>query len=222
MNRRVAAFMRSAGLAVTIIVLLASCSTTKYVAENERLLSRVQIYSDARDIKRSDLKPYLRQQENLRTLGFWKFHLGLYNLSGRDDSKGINRWLKNIGEAPVIFDSTLVDRSAEQIKLFLNNRGYYLSDVDYQLSFPSDKKAKVSYYINSGVRYRLNELYYKIEDKNLESLVLNDTINRSMRRGRALPPRCMKGRGRELLRHCEIMVTTTLQRNISISLPTAL
>ena len=103
--------------------------------------------------------------------------------------------MKNIGEAPVIFDSTLVDRFAEQIKLFLNNRGYYLSDVDYQLSFPSDKKAKVSYYINSGVRYRLNELYYKIEDKNLESLVLNDTINRSMRRGRALPPRCMKGEG---------------------------
>ena len=44
--------MRSAGLAVTITVLLASCSTTKYVAENERLLSRVQIYSDAR-LKRS-------------------------------------------------------------------------------------------------------------------------------------------------------------------------
>lgn len=205
MNRRVAAFMRSAGLAVTIIVLLASCSTTKYVAENERLLSRVQIYSDARDIKRSDLKPYLRQQENLRTLGFWKFHLGLYNLSGRDDSKGINRWLKNIGEAPVIFDSTLVDRSAEQIKLFLNNRGYYLSDVDYQLSFPSDKKAKVSYYINSGVRYRLNELYYKIEDKNLESLVLNDTINRSMRRGRGFTSQ-MHERERE-------RITETLRNN---------
>lgn len=205
MSSRVTGFLnRLAGL-IILVLLFGSCRTTKYVSENERLLSRVEIVNDARDVKRAELKSYLRQQENLRMLGFWKFHLGLYNLSGRDDSKGINRWLKNIGEAPVIYDSTMVDRSIEQMGLFLDNRGYYLSEVEAKVSYPSDRKAKVTYNVAAGPRYRLNNLAYKIEDKGLEALVLNDTANSVMRRGRGFTSQ-MHERERE-------RITETLRNN---------
>ncbi|WP_026475034.1 translocation and assembly module lipoprotein TamL [Alkaliflexus imshenetskii] len=163
---------------------LQGCSSTKYVPEGERLLSRVRINHDARDMSREDLKLYLRQQENLRILGVWRLHLGLYNLSGRDDSKGFNRWLRRIGEAPVIYDSSLVDRSVEQMGLYMRNRGYYLAQVKDTVTFPSDKKARVTYNITAGPRYRLNDLFYRIEDSTLTNLVLKDTINTAMRKGR--------------------------------------
>lgn len=190
---------------IVLVLLFSGCNTTKYVPENERLLARVQIKHDARDVSRDDLKSYLRQQENLRILGFWKLYLGIYNLSGQDTSKGINRWLRNIGEAPVIFDSTLVDRSVEQMGLFMRNRGYYLSQVEDTIRYPSLKKARVTYNIWSGPRYRLNDVFYRIEDKGLEHLVLNDSINSILRRGRGFTSD-MHNRERD-------RITTMLQEN---------
>jgi outer membrane protein assembly factor BamA len=184
MIRRISGSLLIFGGVMVIMLLNNGCNTTKYVPENERLLSRVQIKHDARDVSRDDLKSYLRQQENLRILGFWKLYLGIYNLSGQDTSKWINRWLRNIGEDPVIFDSTLVDRSVEQMGLFMRNRGYYLSQVGDTIRYPSLNKARVTYNITSGPRYRLNDVFYRIEDKGLEDLVLNDSINSSLRRGR--------------------------------------
>ncbi|ASB49780.1 translocation and assembly module lipoprotein TamL [Alkalitalea saponilacus] len=167
-----------------LIVLLPGCRSTKYVPEGERLLTRVQIKNDARDISRDDLRGYIRQQENLRILGFWKLHLGIYNLSGRDDSKGFNRWLRRIGEAPVIYDSTLVDRSVDQMQLFLRNRGYYLAEVSDTVTFPTRRRARVKYTVESGPRYRLNNVYYRIDDDSIRSYVLSDTTNTVLRRGR--------------------------------------
>ena len=60
-------------LVLLAVVAVSGCSTTKYVPQGERLLSKVDIKNPARDVTRQDLKLYLRQQENLRILGFWKF-----------------------------------------------------------------------------------------------------------------------------------------------------
>ncbi|WP_062123981.1 translocation and assembly module lipoprotein TamL [Geofilum rubicundum] len=184
MIRGISGLLKVFGGVVLLVGLFSACHTTKFVPENERLLSRVEIKDDARDVSRDDLKSYLRQQENLRIIGFWKLYLGIYNLSGKDTSKGINRWLRNIGEEPVIFDSTLVDRSVEQMGLFMRNRGYYLSQVKDTTWYPAQKKARVAYHIVSGPRYRLNDVFYRIEDKGLENLVLNDTTNSVLRSGR--------------------------------------
>lgn len=184
MIRRYLASPLLGGLFFTAVLLSTGCRSTKYVPEGEKLLSRVEIKSDARDVSRDELRSYLRQQENLRILGFWRLHLGIYNLSGKDESKGFNRWLRSMGEAPVIYDSTLVDRSVEQMGLYLRNRGYYLNQVSDSVRYPSERKARVRYTVASGPRYRLNDVYYRIEDPGLRPIVLNDTVNSVMRRGR--------------------------------------
>lgn len=172
------------GIIILLLLTITGCSTTKYVPKGERLLSKVEIKNLTRDVSRDDLKSYLRQQENLSILGFWKFHLGIYNLSGQNEEKGLNKWLRRIGEAPVIYDSTLVERSVEQMGVFLKNRGYFLAEVTDTVTYPTRKKAKVSYIIHPGVQYHLNNVYYRIEDDSLSDIVLKDTISTHMRRGR--------------------------------------
>ncbi len=167
-----------------ILFLSAGCNSTKFIPDDQHLLASVRIKNKASSVGRDELKPYLRQHENLRILGFWKFHLGLYNLSGKSDKKGINTWLRRIGEEPVVFDPYLVEQSDQQLALFLKNRGYFQARVEDTVLYVSPKKAKVVYTINPGPRYRLNRVDFAIADDSLIKRVHSDTINTLLKRGR--------------------------------------
>ncbi|MFO8001642.1 MAG: BamA/TamA family outer membrane protein [Marinilabilia sp.] len=159
------------------------CSSTKFVPDDERLLTNVRIKNKAPDVSRDDLKPYIRQKENTKLLGFWKFYLGLYNLSGEDDEKGINKWLRKIGEEPVIFDSFLVSQSSEQMSLFLKNKGYFQANVNDSVIYPGNKKARVTYTIDPGPRYHLNKVDYRLEDDSLREEIYTDTLESVLQKG---------------------------------------
>ncbi|MDG5799837.1 BamA/TamA family outer membrane protein [Marinilabiliaceae bacterium ANBcel2] len=171
-------------LLLLILLIMGGCKSTKYVPEGEKLLTRVKIDSDTRNVSNDELRSFVRQQENIRILGFWKFNLGIYNLSGRDETKGFNQWLRRIGEPPVLFDSSMVDLSVDQMRLHMRNRGFFHASVSDTVVYPSDKKARVEYDVESGPRYRLNDVYYHIEDETVKDLVFSDTVNTVMRRGR--------------------------------------
>lgn len=90
-----------------LVVILTSCSETKYVAEGEYLLDKVQVKSDApiRGLTTTEMRDYIRQTGNSRWFSAVKIPLYTYSLSGRDTSRWVNRMLRNIGEAPVLYDS---------------------------------------------------------------------------------------------------------------------
>ena len=137
-----------------------SCSPTKYVWKDEYLLDRVKSSEEGGGVNAVDVKRNIRQRPNTRILGTVRFHLGLYNLSGRDGEKRFNRWLRRIGEEPVIYDSTLVDRSAEQIRLYLKNAGFYNSVVRDTVVFRR-KRATVSYAVETGPRTVIREVVFR-------------------------------------------------------------
>ena len=112
-------------LILGLISFLAACSPTKYVGKGEYLLNRVKVKMEDKNVSTAELKKAIRQRPNTRILGVARFHLGLYNLSGRDEHKRFNQWLRSIGEAPVIYSPFLTDRSLTQLQLYLNNKGYY-------------------------------------------------------------------------------------------------
>lgn len=126
-----------------------SCSPTKYVGKDEYLLDHVRVKVDDYKMNRSDLKRNIRQKPNTRILGTVRFHLGLYNLSGRNEKKKFNQWLRRIGEAPVIYDPFMTKRSVEQIELYLHNKGFYQAQVKDTV-FYKKKKANVEYMVNVG------------------------------------------------------------------------
>ncbi|MDR2129919.1 MAG: BamA/TamA family outer membrane protein [Odoribacteraceae bacterium] len=166
----------------------------KYVGEDEFLLERVKIKSDTREMKRSDFKKIIRQKPNTRILAIGRFHLRLYNLSGRDTSKRINRWLRGIGEAPVIYDPMLTGRSVRQMGVALQNKGYYKANVSDSVYFKK-KKAYVEYRITTGPRTSIQEISFKNRNGNanrvaektgLLATYYRDTVNTSLHPGQPL------------------------------------
>ncbi|WP_232526759.1 translocation and assembly module lipoprotein TamL [Marinilabilia rubra] len=172
------------GLLIAVLLFLSACSSTRFVPDDDYLLSNVRIRNKGADISKEQLRPYIRQHENTKILGFWKFYLGLYNLSGRDDEKGINKWLRSIGEEPVVFDSFLVAQSSQQMSLFLQNKGYFQPSVSDTIIYSGKKKAKVVYTIAPGPRYYLKDLGYGIEDDSVYGEIMADTTKTLLKDGR--------------------------------------
>lgn len=164
---------------------LFGCRTTKYVPDDAYLLNKVELDNQSTDLSKEELKYYVRQQENVKILGFWRFHLGMYNLSGRDDSKGFNKWLRRIGEEPVLYDELLKQKSNEQLRIFLNNKGYFNAVVTDTVFYSKKKKAKVRYRIEAGERYKINDVGYRVEDDSIKKYVFADTTNTLLKTGAA-------------------------------------
>ena len=171
-------------LIITILftLLLNSCNVTKYVPEGKYLLDNVKITTDNKDLKDTDFSIYLRQQPNLKLFNFIPFNLGLYSISSPDTTLWINRFLQKIGDAPVIYDSTLVESSAIELKKAMNNKGYIHADVLHHTTYKK-KKAKVKYEIISNQPYRIKDIKYRIRNEEIEDIILKDTINSLIKRG---------------------------------------
>ena len=72
-------------------ILLASCSTTKYIPENHYLLKGVTVKSDNKDIDAATLQQYVRQRGNSKWFSLFKIPLGVFAMAGSDTTKWINR-----------------------------------------------------------------------------------------------------------------------------------
>lgn len=147
-------------------LLLSACSLTKYVPENERLLNRNVIKSNVPEAPADVLEPFLQQEPNNYFLSLARIELALYNASGTDSSKWINRWLRKIGEPPVLYDTTLTSASQHQLKKQLHNKGYLHADVDV-IEKEKKRQVKVTYVVNANDPYTIHS--YKID-------IPNDTI----------------------------------------------
>ena len=95
---------------VVSAALLWGCSSTRHVPAGQRLLDKAQIVvDDTVKLKTSGLYNYLRQVPNHKVLGFARLQLGIYNMSGSDSTRGFNRWLRKIGQAPVLLGNALTE-----------------------------------------------------------------------------------------------------------------
>jgi len=168
-----------AGTAWTL--LFTGCHPTRYLPENNYLLSDNKIKIDSRQLSKKDINGFLRQQPNKRVLGF-RFHLWLYNQSNPAKNNGINRWLRQIGEAPVLWDAYQTDRSVQQIGLYMRNKGYYHAKIDHEIFFHK-REVDITYSIKTGKPFLIKAVNYQFEDTTLSPLVLKDTINSLIKRG---------------------------------------
>ncbi|MDR1675598.1 MAG: hypothetical protein LBR86_03920, partial [Tannerella sp.] len=148
-----------------------SCSTTKFVGDNEYLLDRVSIGVDSSLVKPGDLKPYLRQRPNFKIFGVLKWPLYVYNWSGRDEKSRLNRELRRLGEPPEIVNDTLTRQSLTEIRRYLVNKGYLHAEVSASVDTVSRKKATVRYRIVPNEPYRIQHYRVRIDDPQIDSLV---------------------------------------------------
>ena len=106
-----------------IIALFYSCSSQKFIPENQYLLDEVNIMSDSKDVKPSQFNSYIRQNPNAKWFNLIKVPLRIYCTSGKDSTLWINNFLRKIGDAPVIYDESLATKSQEVIEQAVKNMG---------------------------------------------------------------------------------------------------
>ena len=113
------------------VLLLCSCSATHSLDDNELILDKVKVVSDRKykDISTSQLKNYVRQKENARWFLSMKVPLGVYALAGKDSS-WVGRTLRQMGEAPVIYDTLLARQTCDDLQQAMQNKGYLDAQVE--------------------------------------------------------------------------------------------
>lgn len=165
-----------------VILLLASCSTTKYVPDGSYLLDEVRIHTDNKDVKSSNLSIYVRQNPNSKWFSLLKTQLYVYNWSGRDSTRWINRALRRLGDAPVIYSEEETERSRQEMAKAVQNLGYMGATVDYTPKIKK-KKLKLSYNINTGQPYKVRSLKYDIRDDKIKEYLQKDSASTYLSEG---------------------------------------
>lgn len=154
-------------LPIIIAVILTACHTTKFVPENQYLLYKTKVkLSDTKDVQAEEMKGYLRQHNNTEVLGFWKLQLDIWNLQNGDSSKWINRQLRKLGEPPEIYDEALTIESMRQLKLAMDNKGYFRSVVDTTMRIKK-RKIRLTYNIRANKPYHIRNYKVNISQSDL-------------------------------------------------------
>ena len=171
------------------ILALTSCSSVKHVPDGQYLLDKVSIDIEkdgncGEEVTSASLINYLRQTPNHKVLGFAKLQLATYSLSGRDSTKAFNRFLRRLGQPPVIFSEELTERSLQQLKLALNNRGYNEAIVDVEkIQRPEKKKIEVHYKVTPGCPQSVRSLEYEIPDSGIYAAIFSRPEILNMKEG---------------------------------------
>ncbi|MCD7962039.1 MAG: BamA/TamA family outer membrane protein [Rikenellaceae bacterium] len=165
-------------------ILIVSCSVTRKLPPEDYLLANndIVIHENPEDrlsrsekIKKSELSPYVKQKPNSRLLGL-KVNAYIYNLSNPEKNNRINRWIRKIGDPPVVYDSTLAVKSADDMAVYLRSRGYLNSGVDF-FTDTVGKKINVEYSVRTGTPYRIGDVRMIFQDRFLEPIILEDSVN---------------------------------------------
>ena len=177
-----------------------ACSVTRHIPEGSYLVQQVKVESDRTVPRReripaSELEKYVRQSPNKRFLGT-NFYVWLYEQANPAKENRWNEWKRKIGEAPVLLDQSLTQKSAENLKVYMDSKGFFNSQVSFRVDTVSRRKrAKVYYRTHQGAPYRIDSISYEFQDRFLEQIVLPDTSRTLLRRG-AISPRCASGSSR--------------------------
>lgn len=169
-------------ISVLALLLSVSCSSTKYVPDGSYLLDEVSIHTDNKEVKPSGLSMYVRQNPNAKWFSLFKTQLYVYNWSGADSTRWVNRVLRKIGDAPVIYRKEDADRTREEMTKAVQNMGYMGVSVETR-SHVKKKKIRLVYNVTTGKPYIVRSIRYDIPDDNIRNLMQLDSADTYLSEG---------------------------------------
>ena len=139
---------------------LAGCNSLKKVPENQSLLVKNKVkVSSGGTIDKNDLSSALAQEPNSKILG-GRLKLAFYNWAKDDKDNWWNNKLREIGEKPVLFDSSAIQSSSERILSMASGKGYFEPVLTTEVRRKGKEKRKVivTYKLLLDQPYRIRDI----------------------------------------------------------------
>lgn len=159
-------------LAAVLVLMTASCSTTKKLGENDVLYTGVKhLKYHEQDTKldpgvKDDIFTAINVRPNNPLYSPYyrtPFPIGLMIYNNIDeDAKGFKGWLyKHFAAKPVLIKRVNPQTRVDMINTILRNNGYFTSSASYAIHPQNNpKKAKISYDINVNPPYTIGNVQY--------------------------------------------------------------
>ena len=170
-------------IVLLLLTLIGSaCNVTRNIADGQYMLQRVRVETDKEAprkerIAKEEFMKFIRQSPNKRFLGT-NLYVWLHESADTTKHNWWNNWKRRSGEAPVLLDEKLTLRSNENLKIFMDSKGFFASTSTFEVDTTSRRKrATVTYRVRQRVPYLLSHITYEFRDSLLEPLILADTIN---------------------------------------------
>lgn len=176
-------------LLTTGIILLSGCSTTRHIPSGRYLLDKValQVSDSTGTLDKESLMTFVRQKPNNRVLHISRLRLGIYNLSGNDSTKWWNKWIRKLGEAPVIYDHNATLEDSTQLLTAITNAGFLDASVTIDSVIdPKRKKIQLKYNLYAGAPHIIKNITYEFPNDTLRELILKDSARFIIKRGTRL------------------------------------
>lgn len=165
-----------------MVVFAIGCNVTSSLPEGSYLLSKVEFEEDKSTpreeritVDRDGIDIYVRQSPNKRILGM-DFYVWVYEKANPEKDNWWNNFKRKIGEEPVLLDMELTDKSIQNLETYLRTRGYFNSEVGYQLDTTRRaRRAEITYTIRQGEPTRVSSLNYEFRDSSLRNVILADS-----------------------------------------------
>ena len=140
--------------------------------KNSTLLNyplRLHIYNLARDNKDSIFEAWLDKNPKRRVRLTKKLSLKQLNQL-KQSSLDFNNWIRSTGEAPVILDSLKTIKSKSNLEKYFFANGWFNRKVTYEIDRKDNKRASVSYFVDSGKPYLLDSISSTIASPVIDTL----------------------------------------------------
>jgi outer membrane protein assembly factor BamA len=176
-----------------LLWILQGCHLRRLVPEKEYLLVRnhIEVKNKPRDFPEVSSQVLHRPNKRI-VFGVFPFYLWLHkkgtNFRKPEKSESV-AWRKklreDIGEAPVLLDTSLAALSARNLSKFLFNQGYFNNCVNYDWS-GKRRKAQVHYRIDPGRRFTLGRIVLDCKDTQLQRILLPELESPHFRTGKPM------------------------------------
>ncbi len=85
--------------------------------------------------------------------------------------KRLSKWLKKIGEAPVVLDSSKTIKSLQRLSAYFGTKGYFNNTTTFTIdSLKKKQRVNVNYKITLGDPYMIDTIQYKITSPQIDSI----------------------------------------------------
>ena len=147
-----------------MLLFITSCRSARLLRDDQTLVTKVKL-SGIDNKFEEEASEYIQKEIRPNS----SINLFIYNFANGRNGQYRTENIRNVGEAPRLLDSSLVEISRNQIERFLINKGYFNVKVQDSISIKK-KKAHIVFHVDQGNPFYVRKVTDQIADSSIDSL----------------------------------------------------